>query len=241
MSIDRDAIVSAILDGAGIVAETPISPASPFRDASSAPAVAHDPETAAGLLKAAGWTRGTAGWRQPKDKAVATFTVDTLDTATNPTLNAVATRVVADWTAFGLQPTLQGYGAAQLVEGRLLVDEFEVAVIEINLGLDPDLFPLLASSQAVQGGTNVAGYQSTKLDALLAAARDQADPETRRTRFAALEARLAEELPFLTLHFGQRVELLRERVQGPSAREISASSERFWDVLAWHLAGTPDP
>ena len=241
MSIDRDAIVSAVLDGAGIVAETPISPVSPFHDPSAAPAVAHDTAAAARLLKAAGWTRGTAGWRQPKGTAVVAFTVDTLDTATNPTLNAVAARVVADWTAFGLQPTLQGYGAAQLVEGRLLVDEFEVAVVEINLGLDPDLFPLLASSQAVQGGTNVAGYQSTKLDALLAAARDQADPETRRTRFAALEARLAEELPFLTLHFGERVELLRERVEGPSTREISASSERFWDVLAWHLAGTPDP
>src|SRR3972149_5578842 len=54
MSIDRDAIVSAVLDGAGIVAETPISPVSPFHDPSAAPAVAHDTAAAARLLKAAG-------------------------------------------------------------------------------------------------------------------------------------------------------------------------------------------
>lgn len=240
-AIDRSGLVADVLGDAGIVAETPISPASAFHDPAAAPPVAHDPAAAAALLETAGWSRQPDGWRVPKGRAALTFVVDTLDRETNAALNATATRVVADWMAFGLVPMLEAHGATELVEDRLLANEFDVAVVEINLGLDPDLFPLLSSGQALRGGTNVAGYQSKKLDELLLAARDSADAETRRRRFAALESVLGTELPFLTLHFGERVELFRGNVLGPMPHEIVAPAERFWDVLAWRRAGAADP
>ena len=239
-AIDRPAIVARVLDRAGTISDVPVPPSSTLADRTREQRD-HDLAAAAKLLEAAGWRRTGDGWTLPRAEAPVAFTVDTLDEATNPGLHAVAERVVADWAALGLPATLESFGAAELVEGRLLPHEFEVAIIEINLGHDPDLFPVLASSQAAKGGSNIAGYQSLKLDALLRAARLPADLETRRARFAALSALLSEELPFLTLHFGQRIEWVRERVAGPAPRELAAGSDRFWDVLTWRLAGAPDP
>jgi len=240
-AIDRSSIVATVLGGAAIVADVPIPPSSIFHDAGAAEPELYDPPASAALLTAAGWKQNAGAWSAPGGGAPAHFEVVTLDAVTNPTLNSVATRVVAGWAALGVAADLTGLGPAELFEGRLLPHEFEVAIIDMNLGNDADLVPLLASSQAALGGANLAGYQSTKLDDLLSAAQGPADGATRRARFVALAASLAIDLPFLTLYFAERVELVRERLQGPVPREIGPDSDRFWDVLTWHLAGTPAP
>jgi peptide/nickel transport system substrate-binding protein len=239
-AIDRHDIVTAILGGAGIVSDIPIPPSSPLRDPATAVPSAHDPPAAESLLAAAGWKKSGGSWT-PSGGGAATLEVVTLDAATNPTLAAVAARVVSDWAAIGVAAKVTGLSASELVQGRLLPHEFDVAIIDINLGDDPDLFPLLASSQAALGGVNLAGYQSVELDDLLTQARRPADEATRLARFAKLGTLLAKDLPFLTLHFSERVELVRDVLQGPAAREIGAGSDRFWDVLTWRLAGTTAP
>ncbi|HET7676587.1 MAG TPA: hypothetical protein VFK38_01930, partial [Candidatus Limnocylindrales bacterium] len=170
---------------------------------------------------------------------VFTFEVATVEAAANPVANAYAERVVAAWRRLGLRPRLVAYGAAELAERRLIPGRYDAAVIDVNLGLDPDLYPLLASSQAVTGGSNISGYQSAKLDALLEAARGQADPATRRARFTALQKALATELPMLPLVFADYRYLVRETLAGPAPREVSSGSDRFWDVLTWRLADGP--
>jgi len=240
-AIDRPGIVATVLGGGGTPADVPIAPSSPFYDPGPTAPQRYDPAAAASLLSAAGWKLSGAVWNAPKGVVGARFDVLTLDAATNPTLNAVAKRVVADWASFGVAADLTGLGAAELFEGRLLPHEFDVAIIDMNLGSDPDLYPLLASGQAALGGTNLAGYQSAKLDKLLVAARAPADLETRVARFATLQASLLTELPFLSLYFAERVELVRDRLVGPVPRQIAFGSERYGDVLTWRLAGTPAP
>ncbi|MFI5254468.1 MAG: peptide ABC transporter substrate-binding protein [Candidatus Limnocylindrales bacterium] len=239
--IDRPRIVSTILGGAGTVSDVPIPPSSVVHDPAAAAPQAYDPTAAADLLTAAGWKRSSAGWTASGGTAATQFSVVTLDAATNATLNAMASEVGADWTAFGVGATVTGLGAAELFEGRLLPHEFDVAIIDIALGDDPDLYPLLASGQAALGGNNLAGYQSAKLDDLLLAARGPADLATRQARFATLGTSLAGELPFLTIDFGQRIELVRDRLQGPTPRELGAASELYWYVLTGRLAVPPPP
>jgi peptide/nickel transport system substrate-binding protein len=239
-AIDRHDIVTAVLGGAGSVSDIPIPPSSPYRDPATAVPSAHDLTAAATLLSGAGWKKSGSTWT-PSGGGTAVLEVVTLDADTNPTLSAVATHVVADWAVLGVAARITGLSASELVEGRLLPHEFDVAIIDINLGDDPDLFPLLASSQAALGGVNLAGYQSTELDDLLTQARRPADAAARRASFTKLGTFLAKELPFLTLHFAERVELVRDVLQGPAPREIGGGSDRFWDVLTWRLAGTAAP
>jgi ABC-type transport system substrate-binding protein len=164
----------------------------------------------------------------------------TVDAETNPELHAAAEYVVAAWKDLGIKATLKAFAPTEFVQGQLRSGDFDAAVVEMDLGLDPDLTALLESSQAARGGSNLAGYQSAKMDGLLAAARTATDPEVRKAKFKDLQAELLQRMPFLPLYLEDRVEIADARLQGPTPRQISSPSDRFWDVLTWRLAETAD-
>ena len=110
------------------------------------------------------------------------------------------------------------------------------AVLPLAVGLDPDLYPILASTQTRTGGSNVSGIQDPALDKLLAAARAPGTDEVRKAAYAALQARLAETFYILPLAFRDDYVVLRNTVQGPAPRSVGTSGDRFWDVLTWRLA-----
>ncbi len=151
----------------------------------------------------------------------------------------MAREVVADWRRAGIVARLRAYRSDELAARKLLPGNYTAALVDVNLGLDPDLYPLLASTQAVTGGPNLSGYQSRKLDRLLEAARAYADPATRKRRFVALQRSLAAEMPILPLFFADYLYLVRQPLTGPTSREIATPSDRFWDVLTWRAADGP--
>jgi hypothetical protein len=63
--------------------------------------------------------------------------------------------------------------AAELIGDRLTRGEYAAAVLPFAIGLDPDLYPLLAASQTRTGGSNVIDLQDPDLDKLLVAARSR--------------------------------------------------------------------
>ena len=105
-----------------------------------------------------------------------------------------------------------------------------------EVGLDPDLYPLLASSQTVTGGSNVIGLQDPGLDTLLAAARGPGSDAARLAAYAALQKQLAKGEYLLPLAFADESIVVRDTVVGPSARQVGDPADRFWDVLTWRLA-----
>ena len=76
--------------------------------------------------------------------------------------------MAGDWNAIGLTVTHVPLPPGEFVSGRLATGKFSAAVGDVTIGLDPDLYPLLASSQTVTGGSNVIGLQDPALDKLLA-------------------------------------------------------------------------
>jgi hypothetical protein len=106
----------------------------------------------------------------------------------------------------------------------------------LAVGLDPDLYPLLAASQTKAGGSNVIGLQDPDLDKLLVAARTPVDLATRIANYSALQARLADRTYLLPLVFRDEYVVFRNTVVGPESRLVGASGDRFWDVLTWRLA-----
>jgi ABC-type transport system substrate-binding protein len=154
--------------------------------------------------------------------------------AANPRLAAVAADVRDQWVAFGFATTLVEVKGADLAT-RLRAGDFTAAVVDIAEGLEPDLYPLLATSQVRASGTNLAGYQDTALDPLLEAARKPGTPEERAAAWKALLAGLAERVPMLPLAWNNEVMLVRG-VDGITTRLIADTGDRYWDVLAWRLA-----
>jgi peptide/nickel transport system substrate-binding protein len=235
-AVDRAALIERAFAGAAGVATGPIPPSSPWFDPAADPAVAYDRTAARRALKDADWTEEDDGWHVPGGRDPVTLEVLSPTQAANGALFAAAEQVVADWTAIGLDVRHVGLPPGEFVTERLATGEFQVAVVDVVVGLDPDLYPLLASSQTLTGGSNVSGLQDVELDALLVAARKPGTDEERRAAYSALQKALAAGRFLLPLAFAEEVVVMRDTVQGPAIRQVIDPSDRFWDVLTWRLA-----
>ena len=235
-AIDRARIVSVAFGGAATRADGLIPPTSWAFDAAANPPVARDLKAAAKSLGAAGWTKAKDGWRQEGAKSARTIELLVPDRTANPILYAAGSQIAADWTALGFTVELREEDPAVLATDHLRTGDFEAAVVDIAIGHDPDLYPLLASSQIRTGGANVIGLQDPPLDALLEAARKPGTDEARGAAYRALQERLAGGTYILPIAWPDEVVVLAARVSGPASREVADGSERFGDVLTWRLA-----
>lgn len=235
-AIDRPDLVNDLLGGAGARAETPIPPSSSAYDAKAAPAIAFDRSAASKGLRDAGWRRVDGAWIQPGASKPLAVTILAPEAAANAIAHAAATRVAAAWTTLGLATTVEALPPGELVE-RLRTPDFAVAVIDVNMGLDPDLYPILASSQARTGGANISGIQDAALDKALVAARAPGSSATRKKAYVALQKLLGALQPMPVLFFRDSVLVVAPDLAGPVARPIADPAGRFWDVVRWRTVG----
>jgi peptide/nickel transport system substrate-binding protein len=234
-ALDRSALLTGVLAGTGIQADSPVPPGSWAFDPKASAPVKSSPTAAAAALRAAGWTKAAAGWEAPKEKVP--FAFDLLSPAqdSNPIAWSAAEAVTSQWRSFGLKVSHVGLAPAELVS-RLGAGTFVAALVDVNIGLDPDLYPLFASSQARNGGANITGIQDPTLNGLLVAARLPGTQAARKAAFSTLEAALVANPAMLPLFFQDDLVVVDSRVSGPAIQTLADLSDRFWDVLAWRLA-----
>jgi peptide/nickel transport system substrate-binding protein len=235
-AVDRARLVTDLLAGSGQRADTPIPPSSWAYDPKAAPVVAYDRKAAAAGLRAAGWTRTAAGWLPPRAKKPVTIQLLAADPAVNATAAGAAERVAAAWTSLGIPTTVTSLAAGALVE-RLRGADFVAAVADVNVGLDPDPYPLLASTQVQSGGSNVSGFQDRALDAALTAARAPGTGAARGAAYSRLQGLLGRLEPILPLFFRDNVFVVSDRLVGPRPVPVEDLSGRFWDVITWSSFG----
>jgi peptide/nickel transport system substrate-binding protein len=235
-AIDRDRLAKDAFAGLVAPATSLIPPSSPLFDAKADPEVPYSRGAAGRALSAAGWTKVSSGWRPPNAKKSVTIEVVSPTESSNPSLYRAAEDVVKDWRTIGIDATHVGVSPSEFASERLSAGKFDVAIADLRIGLDPDLYPLLASSQTLTGGSNVMGVQSADLDALLERARAPGSASVRRAAYSALQKYLAAGRFVLPLAFADEAVVFRDTVQGPAIRQVTDGSDRFWDVLTWRLA-----
>ena len=238
-AIDRDTIVRDTLGGLATRADGLIPPSSWAFDPTATPAVPFDVEAAKAGLVAAGWKQADGGGWIPKGgKDPLTIELLSPQADANPAAYAIANAVAAAWTSIGLGVAHTTLAGAQFVGEHLQTGDFSVAVTGTTIGLDPDLYPLLASSQTTLHGSNYSGLQDAGLDVLLVRARAPGPDEARLAAYVALQARLAAGTYVLPVAFADVVVVVRDTLTGPRPRPVGAPGDRFWDVLTWRLAAT---
>jgi peptide/nickel transport system substrate-binding protein len=235
-AIDRDAIVRDVLAGLGSRADSLIPPSSPMFDATASAPIAFDPAAARKALTDAGWKADANGWTPKGATDPIVIEVLSPEETANPVAHAVAQAVVDAWHGIGLSARLVPMPAAELIGDRLTRGEYQAAVLPFAIGLDPDVYPLLAASQTRTGGSNVIGLQDPDLDKLLVAARSPVEDADRIAAYKALQQRLADRAYMLPIAFRDEYVVFRDTVTGPAPRPISSAGDRYWDVLIWRLA-----
>jgi peptide/nickel transport system substrate-binding protein len=234
--IDRDSLVDEAFGGSAVVADGFIPPSSPLFDGEASRHVPYDPDEAEMRFGKLGWKKVDGHWRLPGKKEPFTIELLSPDEASNPAAFAAAEVVARDWNEFGMTVTHTALPPAEFVRERLTTGEYDVAVGDIAIGLDPDLYPLLASTQTVSGGSNVIGLQDRRLDRLLRAAREPGTDAERKAAYRDLQEQLSEGRYVAPLVYADETTVVHDEVVGPVVNQVSDPSDRFWDVLTWRLA-----
>jgi peptide/nickel transport system substrate-binding protein len=233
-AIDRQGLVRDVLGGDGSVADALVPPTSWAYDGEAARVIAFDRSAAIKSLQDAGWSKVDGAWAAPRAKAPYELQLLSVPATANPRLAAIATAVKDSWTDLGFKVTLVEKPAAELA-ADLHGGTFTAAVLDIMTGLEPDLYPLLASSQVRQPGSNLTGFQDAKLDELLESARKPAPQADRVGAWKALLAGIGARIPMLPLTWGEE-SMFVDGVEGITPTLIGDTGDRYWDVLAWRLA-----
>jgi ABC-type transport system substrate-binding protein len=233
-AIDRATIATSDLGGQARVADTLIPPESWAYDPARVVKIPFSRSEAAKLLRSAGWTSKNGKWTAPKGKSPYAIDLLTVPASDNPRLAAIASAVRDDWTALGMTVTVTSLSGSSLA-ARLQSGSFTAAVLDIASGLEPDLYPLLDSSQVRSNGSNRSGYQDPALDKLLEAARQNGTQAQRKAAWSALLAGISAKMPVLPLVWEDEQAVVRG-LSGATQRLIVNPGDRFWDVLAWRLA-----
>ncbi|MGC5381521.1 ABC transporter substrate-binding protein [Micromonospora sp. DT68] len=232
LAVDRSAMVSGILGGAGEPAFGPIPPTSEFAEPSIIGKPTADTAAAGALLDAAGWTPGPGGVRV-KDGRPARFTL--MYPASDTLRKDLALAVTADAKKIGIEVTPAGL-TWDAIDPRMKSDAL---LMGYGTPYDPDFvsYKLFGSRFAGQGYFNPGSYRSEVVDRALQDGRDQYDPASRKAAYARFQQQLATDVPWLFLTYLRHTYVLKASVQGVTPRvephEHGVANSIWWNIDTW--------
>ena len=190
-------------------------------------------EYATKQFEGAKWRFKDGVWVDAEKKPVS-LEILTLPAGPYPDDAAVARQAAAAWIAFGV-PTIVTEVDAETLTTRLATGEVDLVVLNVDVGIDPDLYPLLGSAAVLSGG-NVVGIQLKELDALLNEARKPTERAARAKALAAVQRWCAANNYLLPIRFKAEELLVSPRLTGLVPLLVREPETHLRDVLSFRLA-----
>jgi peptide/nickel transport system substrate-binding protein len=225
-ALDRQGLVDRVMNGQGIVADSPILPGAWAHDG-EVPVYPYSPETAGGLLDQAGWVDSDGDGVRDRDGQPLAFILLGNNT---PLLDEIA----AMWAAVGVQATPQTVTLPGLTADFLAPRTFDAAVAYWELSGDPDPYPLWHSTQ-IQQGQNYGGWDERAADEAIERARATTDRGKRREDYVLWQRLFADEAPALLLYHPVYSFGVRDKVRNVSVGPLNSPAERFRTIADWYI------
>lgn len=151
-AVDRDTMISALVQGIGKKFDGAILPGYEYYDASLNPTPTFDLSKANSMLDSDGWAKGADGIRAKNGRKLA-FNIST--TSGNPQRAAQAEELIANWAKIGAQVTLKTYDPGTFFNdfksgGTNATGQYDISMYANTFApIDPDAFcsGLFESSQ----------------------------------------------------------------------------------------------
>jgi peptide/nickel transport system substrate-binding protein len=227
-AIDVDAIITSLLGGRGLRADTPIIPGTWAYNA-EARMPAHDLGRARDILDEAQWTLPEGNSVRVKNDTELRFS---LLTDEDPLRGAVADAIALQLAEAGIEATVVRQPSAALVNDFLIPRQYQAAVYGSDSGADTDPYPGWHSSQAINGGRNIAAYTSDDADALLEEARRTFAVDDRRELYAEFQELFVEDEPSVPL-FVPLSTFFISGVENVQIGVLFTPSSRFQNIWEW--------
>ena len=243
--VNRNVIVSHILNGQAIIADGPILPGSwaYYEDIEK---FEYDPDAAIALLKADGYVIPAGGGDvRAKDGQFLTFTLVHPDDAIH---TQIAQAIQSDWALIGVKIDLQAVAYDLLVNDFLTPRNYQAALADLNTSRTPDPDPYLFWHQSeATGGQNYSQWDNRTASEFLETARTVADFTARARLYRNFQVVFTKDMPSLPLYYPVYSYGVDAQVQGVQVAPMYDVSDRLALMTEWYLVTrrtleqTPEP
>ena len=222
--IDRMAIVDGLMEGTVDLANSAISPTSPYHNP-DVPGYDYDPELAKTMLDDAGWTVGADGIRE-KDGEKLSFTI--INRNSRPERTAIAQAIQAYMKEINVGVDFEDLESAAWLE-RWLSTDWEAVVGGWIIPADPSLTGLYACD----GSNNFTGFCNPELDAVMELSDETLDFAERKPLMDQVQLLMYEEGRELPLYYSGLPFVIRSDFQNFKGSGTNLGS--FWNSYEWSL------
>lgn len=222
-ALNREQYIEEILEGKGIIMNSPILPRSWAYSPDNAAEYSYDPDAADNLLQQAGWLLDGDGLRYKGDQAFAFQLTLREDNALEVTLAEMIRR---DLAAVGLDIQINAVSWRQMLV-NLYAGEFHLLLMGLSLSPDPDVYDFFHST-SVEDGFNFGAFTNSELDRILSRGRSTGDIEARRKLYADAQRILTQELPYVFLFSRQLTIAAANELQGLTVSPLGSCRPEGW-------------
>jgi peptide/nickel transport system substrate-binding protein len=158
----------------------------------------------------------------------------TITTINQPQLIAVANSIKDYWQKIGATIDIKTVDLSELktiIKNR----DYDALLYGQALGLEPDLYPFWHSSQIIDPGLNLSGYQNKDADQLLKNARETLDEQEKIKKYEQLQNIIVKDAPAVFLYNPNYLYWASKKVQGIETTKIVDPAKRFSNIQNWYI------
>jgi len=234
-AIDRQKIVNQVLSGRADADANPIPTADWAYSAAAANLHPFDPVAAARALDTAGWVPDPTSKMRSRQGTPFKVTLVAANSFPNQQIADAISHQLAD---LGVEVDVKSLPASQLLQSYVLTHKYQMALISIDVGPDPDQYSLWHSG-IDPGSLNFAYSRGWGLiDQDLEAGRAAVDPPSRLAAYIDFQMLMADAAPAIFLYASRYEYAVSQRVHGVHTNKAIEPYERFQYVTDWYVNTT---
>lgn len=232
-AIDKDALVSEILQGQAAVTHSPVLTSYHNDSTVYGNPTPFDQNVARTKLDGLGWTvKEGQTVRTNADGLELSLTITTVD---QPETVAVAERIAQMWRDVEVVAQVEALDPATFRDDTLKNRDYDVLLSGILMGSDPDPYPFWHSSQIAAPGLNLSQFANRDADGFVETARSTTDLEERRTAYASFADEVNDTIPAIFLYQPTYTYVTANKIRGIELETIVVPSDRFGQVNMWYI------
>ncbi len=233
--LNRQWMIDNLLNGQGIVADSPILPGT-WAYYDGIPHIGFDTDSAIKQLKSAGYVLPSTGNVRAKDGTELSFTLAYPD---DPLHAKLAQTIQQNWADIGVGVTLKAVSYASLLNDYLTPRTYQAVLVDLDLSrsYDPDPYPFWHQAE-ITGGQNYSQWDDRTASEYIEQARVVADPDVRMRLYRNFQVIFSREQPALLLYYPVYSYAIDQRVQGVQTAPLYEPADQFNGVSDWYLVTT---
>lgn len=180
-----------------------------------------------------------AGWTLKKNKTIRSNGKNQLRVnlvAEDSSESAIVAELLQEqWASVGVDLKVQLVNKEDIQLNFVAPHNYQILLLSIAIGQDPDVFAYWHSSQSNPGGFNLSEYSSEKADAALESGRTRHQKGLRTAKYQAFLEEWTKDAPAIGFYQPSFRYVQQDRVRGFEPAKLTSPEDRFNQVHTWEI------